>query len=249
MMRKNEKGVVYIAIWVDNSLFVRDKEAILEMVSDLKKEGFNLKLEGTLEAYLSYEITFNKDKSIAWIYQPHLITKIDKKFGPMVKKMQRYNTPGAPGVGILRNPGSVIDKEKHGNYRSGVGVLLFLVKHTRPDIANLVCELSKALGSPSPAANKGLLKLLKFVLDTRNLVIKIKPKPFEDGCGWEVICFSDSDFAGNVESRISTAGLLLYVMGVPVSWKSKGMKSLVGIYGLWLTVPDPKIVTITRFMP
>ena len=145
---------MYIAIWVDNSLLVLDKEAILEVVSDLKKEGFNLKLEGTLEDYLSCEITFNKDKSVAWIHQPHLITKIDKKCGPMVKKMQRYNTPDAPGVGILRNTGLVFDKEKHADYRSGVGMLLFLVKYTRPDIANLVCELSKALGSPSPAAYK-----------------------------------------------------------------------------------------------
>ena len=47
MMRRNEKGMVYIAIWVDDSLLVGDKEAILEVVSDLKKEGFNLKLEGT----------------------------------------------------------------------------------------------------------------------------------------------------------------------------------------------------------
>ena len=105
-------------------------------------------------------------------------------------------------------------------------MLLFLVKHTRPDIANSVCELSKALGSPSPAAYKGLLRLLKFVLDTRNLAIKIEPKPFDDGCEWEMICFSDSDFAGDKELRISVAGFILYVMGVPVSWKSKGMKSV-----------------------
>ena len=105
-------------------------------------------------------------------------------------------------------------------------MLLFLVKHTRPDIANSVCKLSKALGSPSPAAYKGLLRLLKYVLDTRNLAIKIEPKPFDDGCEWEMICFSDSDFAGDKETRISVAGFILYVMGVPVSWKSKGMKSV-----------------------
>ena len=175
-----------------------DKEAILEVVSDLKKEGFNLNLEGTLEDYLSCEITFNKNESVAWIHQPHLITKINKKFGPMVEKLQKYNTPGSPGEGILRNPGSVIDKGKHADYRSGVGMLLFLVKHTRPDIANSVRELSKALGSPSPAAYKGLLRLLKYVLDTRNLAIKIEPKPFDDGCKWEMICFSDSNFAGNL---------------------------------------------------
>ena len=117
-----------------------------------------MKLEGTLEDYLSCEITFNKDKSVAWIHQPHLITKIEKKFGDMVTKLQVYNIPNAPRGGILRNPGSIIDKEKHGNCRSGMGMMLFLVKHTRPDIANSVCEFSKALDLSSPTAYKGMLR-------------------------------------------------------------------------------------------
>ena len=139
-----------------------DKEVILQVVTHLKKEGFNLKLEGTLEDYLSCKITFNKDKSIAWIHQPHLSTKIDKKFGHMVRQLQVYNTQGTPGCGILRNPGSIIDKEKHRNYKSDVGMMLFLVKHTRPDITNSVCKLSKALDLPSSAAYKGVLRLIKL---------------------------------------------------------------------------------------
>lgn len=68
MVRKNKKGIVSIAIWMDDSLLVSD-DATLQVVTDLKKEGFNFKLEGTVEDYLSCEITFNKDKSVAWIHQ------------------------------------------------------------------------------------------------------------------------------------------------------------------------------------
>ena len=42
-----------------------------------------------------------------------------------------------------------MDEERHKIYRSGVGMLLYLVKHSRPDIANGVRELSKALVGPS----------------------------------------------------------------------------------------------------
>ena len=226
MMRKNEKGIVYIAIWVDDSLLVGDKDAILEVVADLKKEGFNLKLEGTLEDYLSCEITFNKDESIAWVHQPHLITKIEKKFGSLIKGKQKYKTPGYPGEVTLRKCEEVIGQEEHALYRSGVGMLLFLVKHTRPDIANAVRELSKALRAPGMAAYKGLLRLIKFVLDTKELAIRIKPVPFGEENVWEIVCFSDSDYASDVETRISVAGFILYVMGVPVSWKSKAMKAV-----------------------
>ena len=104
-------------------------------------------------------------------------------------------------------------------------MLLYLVKHSRPDIANGVRELSKALVGPSEAAYKDMLRMIKFVLETKNLAIKLMPV-FEDldELIWNVVAYSDSDYAGDKESRLSVAGFVLYLMGVPISWRSKGMK-------------------------
>ena len=85
-------------------------------------------------------------------------------------------------------------------------MLLFLVKHTRPDIANAVRELSKALDCRSPAAYKEILRVVKFVLDTRNLGIKVAPTPLIND-EWIVVEFSDSVFEGDKETRISVADL------------------------------------------
>ena len=41
--------------------------------------------------------------------------------------------------------------EDHETYRSGVGTLLYLTKHSRPDISNPVRELSKTMDAPAPA--------------------------------------------------------------------------------------------------
>ena len=38
---------------------------------------------------------------------------------------------------------------------------------------------------------------------------------------------SDSDLAGDKETRISVAGYILYLMEVPISWKSKSQKSVI----------------------
>jgi len=49
-------------------------------------------------------------------------------------------------------------------YMSGVGMLLYLVKYSRPYIANKVRDLSKCMDGATPAAYKNILRLVKFVL-------------------------------------------------------------------------------------
>lgn len=220
--RKNENGICFIAIWIDDSLLVGHPKAIQQTIEDLKREGFDLKLDGSLDDYLSCEITFDKNKNVGWIHQPHLLVKLGKKFGEFVKDLQVCKTPGTPGLGTLRNLKTIVDVDKYSMYWSGVGMLLYLVKNTHLDIANAVRKLSKALDCPSPAAHKEMLRVIKFALDTRSLVA---PTDLIDD-KWIIVAFSDSDFGGDKETRISIAGFILYLMGVPISWRSKNMKSV-----------------------
>ena len=44
---------------------------------------------------------------------------------------------------------------------------------------------------------------------------------------WKLEAFSDSDFANDKETRISVYGYVIYFCGVPVTWKSKSMRSAV----------------------
>ena len=226
MTRRTEKGVVFIAIWVDDSLLVGNQMAIDETINDLKNEGFTLKVEGSLHDYLSCEILIDRENKLGWIHQPHLVDKLEKKFGDEIKNLQRYRTPGTPGQGILRDTKAKIDAEKHKIYRSGVGMLLYLIKHSRPDISNAVRELTKALDAPSPAAYKEMLRVIKYTIDTKDMALKMKPVEEESDGSWTIVVYSDSDFAGDKETRVSIAGFVIYLMGVPISWKSKGMKSV-----------------------
>jgi hypothetical protein len=61
-----------------------------------------------------------------------------------------------------------VDPDQQLKYRSAVGTLLQFVKHSRPDIANPVRELSKCMDKVTEAAYKEMLRVVKFVLDTRN---------------------------------------------------------------------------------
>ena len=97
-------------------------------------------------------------------------------------------------------------------------MLLYLVKHSRPDIANAVRELSKCLSGPNEAAYKEMLRVIKYVLDTPTRGLKIQPVNVEK---WIILLYTDSDWAGDKDTRKSVSGYMLFVNGVLVCWQSK----------------------------
>ena len=226
-MKKSKKGLVFIALYVDDNLMVSHPKAIVDAIEGMKKHGLILKVEDELNDYLSCEIKFSDDKKKAWLGQPHLISNLEGTFGELVKGSRTYKTPGTPHLNMVRNTDDTqaISIKNQGLYRSGVGMLLWLVKHSRPDIANPVRELSKCLDGATQASFKEMLRIIKYVLDTKDMGLKMEPTSHQDG-PWELICFSDSDYAGDADTRRSVSGYILYVRGVPIAWRSKAQRSV-----------------------
>ena len=100
-----------------------------------------------------------------------------------------------------------------------------MTKHLRPDIANSVHELSKSMDGASKLQFREMLQVIKFILDIKDLGLKIVPT-LQNGI-WKLEAFSDSDFANDKETRISVYGYVIYFCGVPVAWKCKSMRSVV----------------------
>jgi hypothetical protein len=88
----------------------------------------------------------------------------------------------------------------------------------------VVRELSKCMDGANLAAYKEMLRVIKFVLDTKNYCWKLNPV-FENE-EWDLVSYSDSDWAGNPENRISVTGFIIYLLGAPICWRSKGQKGV-----------------------
>jgi hypothetical protein len=101
--------------------------------------------------------------------QPHLIKNIWKKFGAEVSKMHSYTTPGPPHLKIGRhtNELEVIEDDLQSIFRSGVGMLLYLTKHSRTDIASVLRKLAKYMDGATLAAYKKMLSVIRVALDTQ----------------------------------------------------------------------------------
>ena len=223
--RKDETGICVVLTYVDDNLWVGNPLALRKVCKQVVEEGLEITIEKELTDYLSCEIKFDKDRTKAWIGQPHMVKKIETMFGEEVSKKQVYRTPGTPGLGLVKvqNEEEKVSPEKHSRYRTGVGMLLYLIKHSRPDMANAVRELSKVLDGPNKSAYKEMLRASKYVLDTKGRGLGIHPV-MRDVLKWIRIVYLDSDWSRDKDDRKSVGGFLLFVNGVLVAWRSKKQK-------------------------
>ena len=149
-----------------------------------------------------------------------------KRNGIDVMKMKEYETPASQGTHVMRplSEEETLTEAEKKIYQWGVGSLLYLLKHSRPDLSNSVRELSKVMDGANRNHMKMLKRVIKFVIDTKNRKLILKPNL--DVTKWKVRGYSDSDFAGDTDERKSISGYVIYLQECPISWRSKSQKSV-----------------------
>ena len=213
-------------MYVDDMLIIGKKEQIQEFATMIQKE-FSVKIQHNLVDYLGCEFHMNKEKTKGWLGQPSIIKSLEQKCGEGAMKERVSMTPGTPRFTArrLENEEDKVDARDHEIYRSGVGTLLYLTKRSRPDISNPVRDLSKTMDGPAPVHLKEMYKLIRFVLSTKDYGLKFKL--IKSIRKWVLKALSDSDFPSIKETRINVYGYVIYFCGIPIAWRSKGMKSVV----------------------
>ena len=64
----------------------------------------------------------------------------------------------------------------------------------------------------------------RHVLSTKGYGLKFELR--KDMIKWALKALSDSDFASDKETRICVFGYIIYFCGIPIAWRSKGMKRM-----------------------
>ena len=78
-------------------------------------------------------------------------------------------------------------------------MLLFLVKHTRPDLSNSTRELSKVMDKATEGHMKELCRVIKYAIDTKNKDLKLRPENTDDK--WKIEAYSDADLQATKKLR------------------------------------------------
>jgi hypothetical protein len=88
--------------YVDDNLCIGEKKGLKRMLEEVVEQGLKITVEEMLTNYLSCEIRLDPSKKKAWIGQPHMVKKIIKTFEEEVNKRSYVNTPGTPGLSLIK---------------------------------------------------------------------------------------------------------------------------------------------------
>ena len=142
-----------------------------------------------------------------------------KKFSQEI--LDRFGMAGCNSVRNPIVPGSNLVKDTHGipvdstNYKQIVGNLMYLT-NTRPDIMFVVSLLSRFMARPTELHSQAAKRVLRYVKGTLDFGVF-----YCKGGYYELVAYTDSDYAGDLEDRKSTSGYLLLSSYGAVSWSSR----------------------------
>ena len=139
--------------------------------------------------------------------------------------MLNCNPAPAPGTSALKAPTAdheqPLSTDEHAAYRRTVGKLQWMT-YTRPDISYATKELARALQAPTTADQQKLKHLLRYLKGTQHYrqvirpTAKIPPTQIPD-----LNIYVDSDWAGCPETRRSTTGFLITLLGATINYGSR----------------------------
>ena len=109
------------------------------------------------------------------------------------------------------------DETRTQEYQSIVGSGMYAMTQTRPDLAYTLSVLSRFNHNPSLQHIKAAKRMLRYMQGTRFLGISYIGNP--TGI-LDIQAYSDSDYAGDLETRRSTTGYIIFMAGSPMIWRS-----------------------------
>ncbi|XP_057843124.1 secreted RxLR effector protein 161-like [Cryptomeria japonica] len=124
-----------------------------------------------------------------------------------------FATPVALGEKLPKEDAS--PKVDATRYRSLVGSLMYLTT-MRPDIMYDVSVVSRFMQDPHESHWLAAKRILRYVSGTHNFDIQYSPTD-----KFELVGYTDSDWAGSVDDRKSTSGYVFFLGSRVVSRSSK----------------------------
>ena len=209
-----------ISLYVDDILIAGSDPSKIAQIKSEFTSRYEMKDLGELNYYLGMKVT--RTAEYIQLDQHRYTLDILEKYNHLLKEFtnKNYATPMEKDLKLRKSEADSMS-EQHKDYverfpyQNIVGALLYLAINTRPDISYAVGVLARFSKNPNFRACKAVLRVLVYLRGTAERGIRYT------GDDLSVYAYSDADWAGDLDSRKSTTGYVVYAAGGPIAWQSK----------------------------
>jgi hypothetical protein len=204
------KDLFVCQIYVDDIIFESTNKSTCEEFSRIMIQKFEMSMMGELKYFLGFQVKQLQDDTF------HVHQDILNKFG--MKDVKPIKTPmGTNGHLDLDTGGKSVDQKVYG---SMIGSLLYLCA-SQPDIMLSVCMCARFQADPKEVHLRVVKRIMRYLVYTPKFGLW-----YPKGSTFDLIGYSDADWAGCKIDRKSTLGTCQFLGRSLVSWASKKQNSV-----------------------
>ncbi|XP_026439789.1 uncharacterized protein LOC113338626 [Papaver somniferum] len=208
-VKSTGSDILVLLLYVDDILLTGSSSVLIsEIITSLKKE-FAVKELGDLAYFLGIEDVRHSD-SIVLTQTKYTLELLEKA---NLLDCKSCDTQVVKASKLSIHDGVKLDNPCH--YRTLVGALQYLTV-TRPDICFAVNYVSQFMHSPSDLHLQLVKRILRYLKETVDLGINLNKCDVTS-----LKAYTNSDWAGCLDTRRSTSGFAIFLGSNLVSWSSK----------------------------
>jgi hypothetical protein len=213
-IQRNGKDIFICQIYVDDIIFGSTNDKFCEEFSRIVTKIFGMSMMGELKFFLGFQIKQLKEGT--FLCQTNYVKDMLKRFHMAGSKP--IKTPMALNGHLdLNEEGKSVDQKI---FHCMIGSLLYLCA-SRPDIMLSVCMCVRFQANPKECHLMAVKRIFRYLVHTSNLGLW-----YPKGSTFDLLGYSDSDYAGCKVDRKSTTGTCQFLGRSLLSWSSKKQNSV-----------------------
>lgn len=199
---------VYLALYVDDGLIFASSQKLLDFILSHLRSVFEI-TEGKADYFVGLQIERIRKDKIIFIHQQAYAETVLKRF--QMFEAKSVSTPADPHKYLTSANDNKL--EQNFPFREAIGNLMFLAIVSRPDLMYVVGYASRFLSKYSHEHWQFVKRIFRYLKGTTRVGI------IYQGSHERLLLtgYSDSDYAGDMDTRRSTTGYLFSLSNGPVT--------------------------------
>jgi hypothetical protein len=204
-----------IAIYIDDLLIAGESKTDINKIKQSLSDRFHMSDLGPCHYYLGMEVIRDRPRRSLRLSQEAYLRKVLED-NDMSNCSTTVATPMETSVRLMpAADGYVAPAILRRQYQSAVGSLMYAMLGTRPDLAFAVSVVSRFASNPTETHLKAVKRIFRYIHSTihMGLVFRGSIRPLAG--------YTDSDWAGDHDTRRSTSGYVFNLGSAAISWSAK----------------------------